>query len=140
MPKSKARLLSPAAVIVIVLAAAAGVAAAASVAMDSPPAQPVTVVATEHNFSPDKLSLKRGVAYRLHIENRGKELHEFNAPGFFQSVELGDPQVLNADRTEIAVHPGEAKDLTFVPRQAGQYRLICPDHDWTGMIGEITVE
>ena len=135
MPKSKAKLLSPVAAVLIALAAPDGAAAA-----DTPPAQPVTVVAADYDFAPAKLTFKRGVAYRLHIENHGKEMHQFNAPAFFQSVELGDPQVLNADRTEIAVHPGEAKDLTFVPRQAGQYRLICPDHDWTGMIGEITVE
>ena len=135
MPKSKANLLSPVAAMLIALAAPAGAAAA-----DTPAAQPVTVVTSDYNFAPDKLTFKRGVAYRLHIENHGKEMHEFNAPAFFRSVELGDPQVLNADRTEIAVRPGDAKDLDFVPRQVGQYRLICPDHDWTGMIGEITVE
>ena len=130
----------PIGVVVIGLAAPAAVAAAANAAMDTAPAQSVTVVTSDYHFSPDKLAFKRGIAYRLHIENHGKEMHQFNAAAFFQSVELGDPQVLNADRTEIALHPGEAKDLTFVPRQAGQYRLICPDHDWTGMIGEITVE
>lgn len=104
------------------------------------PVQTVTVVAADYHFTPAKLSFKRGVAYRLRIENHGKELHEFSAPAFFQSVDLGDPAVLNADRTEIVVPAGEAKDLAFVPRQAGQYRLICPDHDWTGMTGEITVE
>jgi uncharacterized cupredoxin-like copper-binding protein len=135
MPKSNAKLLSPVAAVLIALGAPDGAAAA-----DTPPAQPVTVVASDYHFSPDKFAFKRGVAYRLHIENHGKEMHEFNAPAFFKSVELGDPQVLNADRTEIAVHPGEAKDLTFVPRQTGQYRLICPDHEWSGMIGEITVE
>lgn len=124
----------------IVPGAPASVAAAAGVAIDSAAAQPVSVVATDYQFAPAKLTFKRGVAYRLHLENRGKEMHEFNAPAFFQAVELGDPQALNADRTEIAVHPGAAKDLIFVPRQAGQYRLICPDHDWTGMTGEITVE
>jgi len=100
----------------------------------------VTVVASEYQFSPKTLTLKRGVAYRLHLENHGKELHEFTAPAFFKSVELGDPAVLNADRTEIAVHPGEAKDLSFVPKKAGHYRLICSDHDWAGMTGEIVVK
>jgi uncharacterized cupredoxin-like copper-binding protein len=134
MPKSTPNLLSAVAATLIALAAPDAAAA------DPPAAQPVTVVASDYDFAPAKLTFKRGVAYRLHIENHGKEMHQFNAPAFFQSVELGDPQVLNADRTEIAVQPGEAKDLNFVPRQAGQYRLICPDHDWTGMIGEITVE
>jgi uncharacterized cupredoxin-like copper-binding protein len=146
MPKSKPKLLSPVAAMLpvtammVVLAAPAGVAMAANPVPDALPAQPITVVATDYDFAPAKLIFKRGIAYRLHIENHGKEMHEFNAPAFFKSVELGDPQALNADRTEIAVHPGEAKDLAFVPRQAGQFRLICPDHDWTGMVGEITVE
>jgi uncharacterized cupredoxin-like copper-binding protein len=122
---------------VVILTALAAPAVATA---DRSQAQPVTVVASDYEFSPSKLSFKRGVAYRLHVENHGKELHEFHAPAFFKSIELGDPAVLNADRTEIAVHPGEAKDLTFVPKKAGHYRLICPDHDWAGMTGEITVK
>ena len=47
---------------------------------------------------------------------------------------------VNADRTEIVVHPGEAKDLLFTPKQAGHFRLVCPDHDWDGMTGKITVK
>jgi uncharacterized cupredoxin-like copper-binding protein len=103
-------------------------------------AQTVTVVTTDYHFSPEKLVFKRGTAYRLHLENRGKELHEFSAPAFFKTADIRDPTVLNADRTEIAVHPGEVKDLYFVPQRAGRFPLICPDHDWTGMAGEITVE
>ena len=109
-------------------------------ARDASQARPVTVVAAEYGFSPNKLTFRRGVAYRLHVENHGKEMHEFHAPAFFKSVKLADPAVLNADRTEIALHPGEAKDLNFVPKKAGHYQLICPDHDWAGMTGEITVK
>jgi uncharacterized cupredoxin-like copper-binding protein len=134
MAGSRAKALWRVAVVAIVLAAPA------VKAMDGAQALPVTVVATEYHFAPDKLSFKRSLTYRLHIENHGKELHEFNAPDFFKSIELGDPAVLNPDRTEILVHPGEAKDLTFVALKAGHYRLICSDHDWAGMTGEITVE
>src|SRR5712691_1268483 len=103
-------------------------------------ARAVTVVASEYQFSPARLTFKRGVAYRLHLENHGKELHEFHAPAFFGAVELADPTVLNADKTEILIQPGEAKDLTFVPRKPGRYKLICADHDWAGMTGAITVK
>ena len=109
-------------------------------ATDWSQAQPVTVIASEYRFSPDTLTFKRGVTYRLHIENRGKELHEFHAPAFFKAVALADPAVLNADQTEILIPPGEAKDLIFVAKKAGHYRLICSDHDWTGMTGAITVK
>ena len=128
------KLLSWPVVIVIALGAPA-VATAEGLAV-----RPLTVVISEYQFSPRKLTFRRGVAYRLHLENRGKETHEFTAPAFFGSVDLGDPTVLNADRTEIVIHPGEAKDLDFVPKKAGRYRLICADHDWTGMKGEIAVK
>jgi uncharacterized cupredoxin-like copper-binding protein len=103
-------------------------------------AQPVTVITTESKFTPHKLAFRRGVAYRLHVENRGKEMHEFNAADLFKSSEIANPEALNADKTEIVVHPGEAKDLLFMPKRAGKFRLVCPDHDWDGMTGKITVE
>jgi len=111
-----------------------------TVAADRSPARTVTVVASEYQFSPAKLTFKRGVAYRLHIENHGKETHEFHALEFFKAVELGDPTVLNPDKTEIVIQPGEAKDLTFVAKRPGRYKLICSDHDWAGMTGAITVK
>jgi uncharacterized cupredoxin-like copper-binding protein len=126
--------LSRMAVVLIVLAAPAGA------AKDWSQARPVTVVASEYQFSPATLVFKRGVAYRLHLENHGKELHEFHAPEFFAAVELADPAVLNPDKTEILIHPGEAKNLIFVAKKAGHFKLICPDHDWAGMTGTITVK
>jgi uncharacterized cupredoxin-like copper-binding protein len=126
------------------LAAAIGallaVTAPAAVAADWSQAQPVTVTTRDYEFSPSRLVFKRGVAYRLHIDNPGKEMHEFTAPEFFKAAEIRDPSVLNADKTEIEVPPGKAKDLEFVVQRAGRYPLRCSDHDWAGMIGEITVE
>jgi len=121
----------------IVLAAAWTASAAAA---DGSSAKPVLVIASEYQFVPAKLTFKRGVAYRLHLENRGKERHDFHAPDFFKAVELADPTVLNANKTEIGVQPGEAKDLTFVPKKPGRYNLICADHDWAGMTGAITIK
>ena len=109
-------------------------------AADWSQAQPVTVVASESKFTPNSLAFRRGVAYRLHVENRGREMHEFNAADLFKSSEIGNPEALNADKTEIVVHPGETKYLLFRPKQAGHFRLFCPDHDWDGMTGGITVE
>ena len=114
--------------------------AAPAAAADWSQAQPVTVTARDYEFSPSRLVFKHGVAYRLHIDNRGKELHEFTAPEFFKAVEIRDPTVLNADKTEIEVPPGQAKDLEFVAPRPGRYPLRCSDHDWAGMTGEITVE
>ena len=99
----------------------------------------VRVVTVEYAFKPANLTFHQGVAYRLRIDNKGKETHEFTAPDFFKAVELRDAKPLNADHTEIVVQPGEHKDLYFVAKQAGSYKLICSDHDWAGMVGSITV-
>jgi len=109
-------------------------------ATDWPKAKQVTVVTSESKFTPNKLTFRRGIPYRLHVENRGKEMHEFNAADLFKAAKINNPAVLNADKTELVLRPGETKDLYFIPRQAGHFKLVCPDHDWAGMTGEITVE
>src|SRR5437016_1568737 len=71
-------------------------------------AQQITVVASEYQFSPKALTFKRGVAYRLHLENDGKEQHEFTAPEFFKAVRFRSAKALNRDKIEIEVPPGAA--------------------------------
>jgi len=111
-----------------------------ALATDWSQAQTVTVTTSEYEFSPKRLVFKRGVAYRLHIDNRGGDMHEFTAPEFFKTAEIREPSVLNPDKTEVEVSPGKSKDLEFVAQRAGRYELRCSDHDWAGMMGEITVE
>jgi uncharacterized cupredoxin-like copper-binding protein len=108
--------------------------------LDWSKAQLVTVVAVEYGFEPNHLVLRRNTAYRLHVENRGRELHELTAPDFFKAVGLRNPEVLNRERTEIVLQPSEQKDLYFVAVQPGRYDMRCADHDWAGMTGDITVE
>jgi uncharacterized cupredoxin-like copper-binding protein len=102
-------------------------------------ARKVRVVTVEYAFKPANLTFQQGVAYRLRVDNKGKETHEFTAPDFFKAVELRDAKPLNADHTEIVIQPGEHKDLYFIAKQTGSYKLICSDHDWAGMVGSITV-
>ena len=122
-----------------VAAVALGIAALAMAATDWSKAETVTVVTTEYGFEPNRLTFRAGMPYRLHLENHGKETHEFTAPGFLQGAEIRNPTAVNADRTEILVQPGEQKDVFLVPRR-GRYPLRCADHDWAGMTGEIVVE
>ena len=103
-------------------------------------AETVIVVGTDYVFTPNHLVFRVGSAYRLRFENRGKDLHEFTAPAFLQAVEISNREVLNEAGTEIVVEPGQAKDLYFVPRQAGRFPFACADHDWAGMTGDIVVE
>jgi uncharacterized cupredoxin-like copper-binding protein len=115
-------------------------AAAAGADVDWSKAQLVTVTAVEYDFQPSHLSFHHGVPYRLHLENHGKEVHELTAPEFFKSALIQDPAVLARDGTDLVVQPGESKDVLFVPQKPGHFSLICADHDWAGMTGDITVD
>ena len=126
-----------------VAAAALVLASAASAAaqpVDWSHAQSVNVEMIDNKFVPDHLTFQHGTPYRLHLENHGKDLHEFTAPAFLKAIEISNPEVLNQEGTEIVVEPGQAKDLYFVPKQAGRFPFACADHDWAGMTGDIVVE
>ena len=116
-----------------------GGAVAAALASCAKP-QTIDLTMIDDKFVPDHLSFKRDVAYRLHLENHGKETHEFTAPTFLATATIDNPDVLNREHTEVLVDPGEAKDLFFTPHRPGTYDLRCADHDWNGMVGGITVK
>jgi uncharacterized cupredoxin-like copper-binding protein len=100
----------------------------------------VDVVMVDYAFQPDHLTFKRGVHYQLHLENHGKETHEFTAPAFFATAKIDNPEVLNRERTEVLMQPGDKKDLFLTPTKSGTYDLRCADHDWDGMVGGIIVK
>jgi uncharacterized cupredoxin-like copper-binding protein len=108
-------------------------------AVDWTKAQTVTVATVEYAFKPKSLTFSQGSVYRLHLDNQGKEMHEFTAPDFFKAIRMRNPKVVNADKTEIVLQPGEQKDLFFVAKTPGKYDLRCSDHDWAGMVGDITI-
>jgi uncharacterized cupredoxin-like copper-binding protein len=98
------------------------------------------LVMVDYRFMPDHLTFQHGVHYRLHLENHGKETHELTAPLFFASAAIDNPDVLNRERSEIVMQPGDTKDVFLTAPRPGTYDLRCADHDWNGMIGGITVE
>jgi uncharacterized cupredoxin-like copper-binding protein len=100
----------------------------------------VDVMMVDYKFVPDHLTFRHDVSYQLHLENHGTETHEFTAPVFFATVDIDNPDVLNRERTEVLLQPGDKKDVFFTPRKPGTYDLRCADHDWDGMVGGITVK
>jgi len=100
----------------------------------------VNIVMTEYKFEPDHLMLRHATHYRLHLENHGKDTHEFTAPIFFATAKIDNPTILNHERSEVVVQPGETKDIFLTPGKPGTYDLRCSDHDWAGMVGGISVE
>ena len=99
----------------------------------------MTVVMVDDAFQPDHLTFQHGTPYRLHLENRGKDLHEFTAPEFLADSIVRDPSQLANGGKEIVLQPGTSADVDLEPLKSGTYRLICADHDWDGMVGEIVV-
>jgi uncharacterized cupredoxin-like copper-binding protein len=100
----------------------------------------VNVMMVEYKFTPDHLTFQHDVHYRLHLENHGKETHEFTAPVFFAAAKIDNPDVLNREHSEIVLQPGDSKDVFLTPGKPGTYDLRCADHDWNGMVGGITVQ
>src|SRR5262249_2170322 len=99
----------------------------------------IDVTMIDYSFVPDHLTLEHGVHYDLHLENHGKEIHEFTAPVFLAAAKIDNPQALNREHTEIVVQPGESKDVFLTARAPGAYDLRWSDHDWAGMVGGIVV-
>jgi uncharacterized cupredoxin-like copper-binding protein len=103
-------------------------------------AQPINVLMVDSKFIPDRLTFRHGTPYQLHLENHGKDLHEFTAPAFLADAIVRDPAMLANGGQEIVLQPGTAVDVDLVPLKPGTYSLICADHDWADMTGEIIVE
>jgi len=100
----------------------------------------INVLLLDDKFVPDHLQLRHGVPYQLHMENRGRDLHEFTAPVFLTNSIVRDPNRMANGGREVVVQPGHAVDVYLMPTKQGTFRLVCADHDWDGMVGEIVVE
>lgn len=103
-------------------------------------AETLTVVMVDNRFEPDRLTFQAGKVYALRLENRGKEMHEFTAPGFLKAATVRDRRMLVNGGTDIVVQPGQTVRILLIAPAKGHYDLTCADHDWDGMVGTITVE
>ena len=124
----------------MLLAVIASARAQPAPAVDWSTAQPVSLLLIDDRFVPDRLVFRHAVPYRLHVENRGRNLHEFTAPGFLAASVVRNPAQLANGGREIVVQPGTTVDVELMPLNPGSYELICADHDWAGMMGDIVVE
>jgi uncharacterized cupredoxin-like copper-binding protein len=113
---------------------------AAPLAQSAPKPTKLDVVMVDYSFEPDRLIFRHDVHYRLHLENHGKETHEFTAPVFFATATIDNPDVLDDKGSEVTLQPGDKKDVFLTPHKPGKYDLRCADHDWYGMVGGITVK
>jgi len=87
----------------------------------------VVVVAEDYRFRPARITVKRGTAVTIRLENRGTEPHEFEI----------EPLDLEIGRIE----PGQVAQQTFVADRAGLFTYEChvDDHLQQGMRGTLEV-
>lgn len=109
-------------------------------AVDWTKAQQLDVLMVDDRFVPDHLTFRYGVPYRMVLKNSGKDLHEFTAPAFFADTVLRDPSVLAQNQKEVVVQPGAEISVYLMPVNPGTFELICANHDWDGMVGQIVVD
>jgi plastocyanin len=102
-------------------------------------AQVVSVIMVDNRFQPDHLTFQAGQPYELHLENHGKDLHEFTAPTFLKAATIKDKHLLANGGTDIVVQSGKSVSVLLIAPPKGQYDLTCADHDWDGMVGGIVV-
>ncbi len=111
--------------------------------------QTVTVVFEEHHYTPENLTFKAGVAYKLELINEGEKHHYFTAPEFFKSIATRKAMVNGQAEIKAPyfkaieiLKEGGQLDLYFVPVTKGSYPVYCTieDHREKGMEGSIVVE
>jgi uncharacterized cupredoxin-like copper-binding protein len=120
--------------------------AGGAAAVDWAKAERVDVALVDFDFQPARIVLERGQPYQLHLENRGKGGHNFDAPAFFRAVTLRDGPMATEVRDgkgAVELARGQSKDIDLVPTEPGTYPLECTHllHAAIfGMTGEIVVK
>ena len=115
---------------------------AAAFALASPlsaaaPGATVSVVLTNHRFTPAPIHLSGGVPVQLVIANRSGSSHDFTAPEFFAASKISSGAIPGG---KIRLGAGEQANVTLVPSR-GTYKLKCTrfGHAMLGMSTTIIV-
>lgn len=110
-------------------------------------AETVDIALSEYDFTPAALSFHQDHPYRLHLANKGGDVHDFASKPFFQAIAAAK-LVTSGATTEmprlesIGLKAGEAKDLYFVAVTPGTYSFDCrePLHAMFGMTGTARID
>ncbi len=126
-------------------------------------AAPVHVVASEMRFAPTLIEGRVGQPLRIHFQNDGAVLHDFNAPGLRVRAlrsegavhahagahghghggghDHGPAAAAGVPAVHVAAAPGASGSLEFTPLEAGEYEIFCsvPGHRAAGMVARLVV-
>jgi plastocyanin len=100
----------------------------------------VSVHLTNFAFTPETLHLRAGSTIVLHIVNDSNGGHNLSAPKLFAASAF--PAGLPPADGKVEVGSKQSKDILFVPRVPGRYRVECTHflHSLFGMTGDIIVD
>ncbi|HYZ48565.1 MAG TPA: cupredoxin domain-containing protein [Sphingomonas sp.] len=93
------------------------------------------------SFTPNKIELKSGGAYRLHLVNTANGGHNFDAPEFFAAAQVAPSDQARIRKGTVELKKGESVDIRLVAPAPASYKLRCSHflHSSFGMTGEILV-
>jgi FtsP/CotA-like multicopper oxidase with cupredoxin domain len=92
-------------------------------------------------FTPERIELKSGDAYRLHLVNTASGGHNFDAAGFFAAAQVAAADQPKLHKGSLELKGGQTADIRFVAPAPGTYKLHCSHlmHSTLGMTGEFVV-
>ena len=106
----------------------------------------VTMVLTNHAFTPNVLTVQRDRPTRLVLDNQSNSNHTFVAPAFFKAIAakgiVGPQGAEHGHYLErVVIPPRTRKEVLFVPVRVGHYFFECDitGHAMLGMKGAIDV-
>ena len=104
-------------------------------------AQEIEVHMSTFHFTPDKLEMRHGEAYRLHLINDASGGHNFDAGAFFAAAQIAPSDQAKIRKGSVELKGGQTIDIRLVAPAAGTYKLHCSHflHTSFGMTGEIVV-
>ena len=104
-------------------------------------AHEIDVHLSNFHFTPDKIQMQHGGAYRLHLTNEASGGHNFDAGTFFAAAQVDPSDQAKVKKGTIELKGGETVDIRLVAPAAGTYKLHCSHflHSSFGMTGEIVV-
>jgi hypothetical protein len=107
----------------LLLAAALAAPAAAAPAINWSKARPIAIELRGTHFTPNRIVLRQGVAYRLTVHNATGQAHDLDSPPFFDNatVRAGDRATVATGAIPLAA--GATRTVRLVPRQRGIFKF-----------------
>jgi uncharacterized cupredoxin-like copper-binding protein len=109
-------------------------------------AETLSLTLSDFHFTPEKLELRQGTPYRLHLVNASTSAHTFASEAFFRAIAVRPPAQATGALVPVALRdvelgPEEQKDVNFVAVTPGSYDFECSKflHSMFGMTGKIIV-